>query len=95
MKHTPGPWKNHGPVIYSKVKNKHDPDTYFHICTVNTNRLDFVPAEAKANIDLIAAAPELLAALEGMIYAAGGVHWHDEGQLDRAVEVAKAARGES
>ena len=69
-KHTPGPWKaeNCGNGLIVTCKAENDPETWSYdgklnhrpnIATINNMRLD-----AGANAALIAAAPDLLAALE-------------------------------
>lgn len=59
MSHTPGPWDCDGTEIYAE---------HLPICTAHRARLDdegnyMSNAEANANAALIAAAPEMLAAL--------------------------------
>ena len=59
--HTPGPWDWDGYIITADAGNPRQP-----IATVN----QFLPefrAEGAANARLIAAAPELLAALKGLV----------------------------
>ena len=54
--HTPGPWKYEGDEVYS-------PAAYQSVCMV------LLTDDAAANGALIAAAPELLQALQGLLYA--------------------------
>ncbi len=56
--HTPGPWKATASLQKWHVTTTNPPRT-FNICTVSTDRV-----EQTANAYLIAAAPELLAALK-------------------------------
>jgi len=56
MKHTPGPWKTRYGTIYSTVKKGNGSDTYSK------------PVEIRgSNAALIAAAPEMLEALESLL----------------------------
>lgn len=61
--HTPGPWTPNGNYILSSCKN-------FHVALMTRSDADMAD-EWKANKNLIAAAPELLDALEGMLKATG------------------------
>lgn len=88
VKHTPGPWAtnrltinnpedNAGHLIISAdTADKHDSPTYPIVCTLQAkvinNRLDF--KEAEANAKLIAAAPELLEALQNLTEWAKKAH---------------------
>jgi hypothetical protein len=56
-KHTPGPWKTHGNIIEGT-----DDETIAYVTTYNT-----LTPKQKANVRLIAAAPDLLAALQGLL----------------------------
>lgn len=56
--HTAGPWAHDDHEIYSEQT-----DHGAAICTMNTTSAHFTKDEAEANARLIAAAPELLAAL--------------------------------
>jgi len=66
-KHTPGPWKNHGEAVWSEHKSVSGKETRGtrtnHVCAVSS-RLKMPDAEREANARLIAAAPDLLVALE-------------------------------
>ena len=70
-KHTPGPWKNHGEAVWSEHKSVSGKETRGtrtnHVCAVSS-RLKMPDAEREANSNLIAAAPELLAALEAIVF---------------------------
>lgn len=68
MKHTPGPWRAHqceGIECAWSVKSESRPQWHY-ICWTRENR-DFREESIEADARLIAAAPDLLAALEGMI----------------------------
>jgi hypothetical protein len=66
-KHTPGPWQdNDAGLIYGQVSA--DDDEAPFICDVCDNQPDYTERE-KANARLIAAAPELLTALKGTLFA--------------------------
>lgn len=59
MKHTQGTWNHSDGSIYSE-STEHGAD----IATVNTTSAHFTDEEAEANGNLLAAAPELLEALQ-------------------------------
>lgn len=64
-KHTPGPWALHPTALHPAVRSVGTPDTGpRRICTVGT--MNGNPVD-KANARLIAAAPELLAALQALV----------------------------
>jgi hypothetical protein len=60
--HTAGPWAHDDHEIYSEQT-----DHGAAICTMNTTSAHFTKEEAEANARLIAAAPELLAALQKLV----------------------------
>ena len=60
MKHTPGPWRNENPHIVPA------PGIGYAICEMNTLP-HFHEEEAATNARLVAAAPELVAALQHFI----------------------------
>jgi len=66
-KHTPGPWHYSGVDALPRVRvnREHSGTTGFLIADCNNSHLG---GEAVANAKLIAAAPELLEALKGMIH---------------------------
>lgn len=80
-KHTPGPWNVTTSSAAHSVRNQRGE----RICTVNTAVTDQL---AKAR--LIAAAPELLAALAGMIEMATH-HAMDDGEKRAILRAARAA----
>ena len=94
-KHTPGPWRNDNGVEISAGK-----------CTsICGMRHPFDDAEKMANANLIAAAPDLLAALELMVRADQAIE-REEGlcsdrillriaALDAAAEALAKAKGEA
>jgi hypothetical protein len=65
-KHTPGPWCFHGD--YSEIHTAVDEDGGQVIAEMNPDN-DFTGEENAANTRLIAAAPELLAALQHVLIA--------------------------
>lgn len=85
-KHTPGPWKlerhgkGHG---YDVVGGGPEPETVVY--DVRNTRHE----QALANARLIAAAPDLLAALKDVLFATKG----SSGILDRAREAVAKAEG--
>jgi hypothetical protein len=98
-KHTPGPWINDGDSVSALV----DPDnsvTYIApICVIDNKWLDEI---TKANAALIAAAPELLQALESLRdatkhYFRDFEHLHPSiaGPLSVADSAIRKARGEA
>ena len=78
-KHTPGPWRSDSPYV-SAPSGEHrkivaDCDRYF-----SDDECEYLSDdECEANIRLIAAAPELLAALEAVLLFYRG-DWWDEGE---------------
>jgi hypothetical protein len=95
MSHTKGPWKNEGMGDITGMEN--DPENgcvgVVDVCNVY---LRTVPGRHEANAALIAAAPDLLEALEEIVEAADGSGWN---QLDpgffKARAAIKKARGEA
>jgi len=92
MSHTPGPWKvaenlfgnTASYEVYANVETKSGKGGYTRICQIT-------PRDQKANARLIAAAPELLEALENCL---GFVVAHPQFTEDLRNLIAKA-RGES
>lgn len=84
-RHTPGPWKMH-----SNIGRKSEPgviaDAAPCIIAIMGNHKEW-PVEAEANARLIAAAPELLEALEDMLSLAKS---YDVGQNSAIVDRASA-----
>lgn len=83
MNHTPGPWKSGGAMLCVLNHNNE------RVCDPYTRKPD---EEVIANIKLIAAAPELLEALEKLIRCASGIAMTDE--LAFAYAAIRKARGE-
>ena len=87
--HTPPPWDNWGLTIWQQWDGR----KICHMAGMSLN-----PAENKANTDLVKAAPELLAALEGMQQANGcfdDCRWEYSGRhhsicLEARAAIAKA-----
>ena len=92
MSHTPGPWKvaenlfgnTASYEVYANVETKSGKGGYTRICQIT-------PRDQKANARLIAAAPEMLEALENCL---GFVVAHPQFTEDLRNLIAKA-RGES
>lgn len=88
--HTPGPWN----VRYSE-----DRADAFIECGDRSNITDWAARfiaqtyvhdlEDAANARLIAAAPDLLAALQNVIY--GWDNWAEQGNIEHAIDAARAA----
>lgn len=94
MTHTPGPWRvstskirrvitGHGIVICNAVMR--------HAATEKTK--DAIEAEAISNARVIAAAPELLEALDNLVIGIG-MGWDLEGMIDVARAAIAKARGQ-
>lgn len=80
MKHTPGPWiEKHGSILLPKSSVAHPKHS---IALVNTAHAEYVQ-----NCALIAAAPDLLAALSALIDAATEIY---DGQAENYPELAQA-----
>jgi hypothetical protein len=77
-KHTPGPWHWSGDSLTHRQFNIYAPNSApsEHVCTVNNLSVEKLwqrdAAQAQANASLIAAAPELLAALQAIVEEADG-----------------------
>ncbi len=91
-KHTPGPWINDGDSVSALV----DPDnsvTYIApICVIDNKWLDEI---TKANAALIAAAPDLLAALEVFENLCSNGAYPGTDDLIQARAAIRKARGEA
>ncbi len=92
--HTPGPWIAEGAEIVALVDPEHTATYYAPVCTIDD---EWSTGIVEANARLIAAAPDLLAALQNMVAHFG--HWAsqiDMKQIDRdAVAMARAAIGKA
>lgn len=93
MKHTPGPWND---VIHDQSEARLF--THDHRFIARISGLDLSRAEDRANVRLIAAAPELLATLERLLSIAndGAVMRHETGKpawsfIDEVKTQARAA----
>jgi len=88
-KHTPGPW--------SVAETRHGYDTVIRETNSEPIVLAFISgytkAEGTANSNLIAAAPDLLAALEALLDARKQGHYH--GEWEEASAAIAKARGEA
>ena len=104
--HTPGPWNIRNPQI-GTVKEDDGlitigSDAGKHIATIRTGGLPYEPStEAKANAALLASAPELLNALEAVLYAADTMAAHAivagrfDAMRDKGRQAIAKARGEA
>jgi hypothetical protein len=98
-KHTPAPWTNLPRLQCIPICGQHEVGLSLgFISSSNPERT----AEGKANARLIAAAPDLLEALEAMIVGACAVAVHHAGEratlqmaVDMATKVIARAKGES
>ena len=105
--YTPGPWNIRNPQI-GTVKEDDGlvtigSDTGKHIATIHTGGLPYEPStEAKANAALLASAPDMLKALESIVWKLN--HNWDDGpaRIDRrdatirdAVAAIEKARGQA
>lgn len=91
FKHTPGPWKvsveNEGSIFGDLNNPKHDGDSPY-IGTVAGIGPDKKNKECKANAKLIAAAPELLAAIvEALDFIKAHNHYVAAGMIDKLQSV--------
>ena len=95
-KHTPGPWKARKGFHADTIEIFHPDKSVkppFYPCEIATIASDRDTAKAKANARLIAAAPELLEALQAFVKYADDVN-DDSPELDRARSaIAKATGG--
>lgn len=80
FKHTPAPWK------YT-IRNANEIMTTFHGVTIGDVYLDITTANQKADARLIAAAPELLEALQEIV---GSHYLSDKAQSMATKAIAKA-----
>jgi len=95
MAHTPGPWKvaenlfgnTASYEVYANVETKSGKGGYTRICQIT-------PRDQKANARLIAAAPELLEALEAMVEMVEMNGLGKRYALDLAASAITKARGE-
>lgn len=87
--HTPGPWRHEGPMIFADS-----------LCVASAALMPVpggfsLTGESMANAALIAAAPDLLDALESALFASKG-DWNNGHAWDKKARAAIAkARGES
>jgi len=97
MSHTPGPWHaiidNEGDVTYVTADSANDRDIcdFYHVSREGSQT--YPKENAEANARLVAAAPEMLAALEVIEMTLRGL-----GHLnlsDHAADLIKRAKGES
>ena len=87
-KHTPGPWTHEGQGDITGIEDGGDIDGLVDVCSVY---LRTAPGRHDANARLIAAAPDLLAALTDVIgWVPGGIAFHTNAAF-AAVERARAA----
>lgn len=70
--HTPGPWEivqdaPENPKARFQIGHRVSPTSATYVCTIRTEKILTLDGNHAANARLIAAAPELLAALEEML----------------------------
>lgn len=92
-KFTPGPWRTDCRLIGGQIRITQVPNANMTVAQVNGRQ-----GEQEANARLIAAAPELLEALERLMLSrdaswTGGHDWEEA--LDEAAAALAKARGES
>ena len=82
--HTPGPWKAYRGAVWSTHESVSGPVTKGmrtnHVCAIS-ERLKMPDGEREANACLIAAAPEMLAALEACLPWLGKAVFYDLASL--------------
>lgn len=86
--HTPGPWKANLAAHQLRVPDSVNTVHGLHVCDVASYGAS--PEQRHANARLIAAAPELLSALESILSETDGRNASHIGQ-DRAFSIARAA----
>lgn len=89
QRHTPGPWVFAYGSVY-RSDTLHD-ESSIRIALMDRNEPHTVPVERDANARLIAAAPELLEACKGLLWAVKGTHIEKEGEYSEHIEAAQAA----
>ena len=94
--HTPGPWQNQrnhsGQVISKKTQRDFETNETKMLCFIVRNEDYFPVEESDANARLIAAAPDLLAALIGMMNRYGDKSPHPtcDASISARAAIAKA-----
>ena len=92
--HTPGPWAIESPDIsgapFRVRKSENHPQGDLTICHVNP----YLAYESEANAQLIAAAPDLLQAVEDFLLLATLHDW-EGAAIDNAREALRKAKGEA
>lgn len=94
-KHTPGPWLREGNTIYTLTHSGWRKGVE-QLCNrfaahVAAYHVDCQPEEMEANVQLMAAAPDLLEALKGFIDGAEAMGWY----TDKARAAIAKATGET
>lgn len=96
QKHTPGPWtltKNfHHDRFNLKAASR---ETFIGDITIDRHHADFTPEEAVANAHLIAAAPEMLEALESVLNDNRLMNAMSRNQARLILDAMAKARGEA
>lgn len=90
-KHTPGPWRvgDAGATVFGPPRETLPPRI-----VANIDRRPIVPGEPRANAILIAAAPDLLAALEYIVaWSPDAEKWNAETARDKAAAAIAKAKG--
>lgn len=94
--HTPGPWVacDWGYIVADDPTGRHEDIYIAEVCREDDEGRIVPPIEQQANARLIAAAPDLLAALQGLAWAVSGIEYveteYAEQIADARAAIAKA-----
>jgi hypothetical protein len=87
MEHTPGPWWHDTVTLYAGPAGDNEG-------SIQPLTADVVLRETIANLNLCAAAPDLLDACEALLEVLGGIGTYDMGEIkEMAEEAVRKARG--
>lgn len=87
--HTPGPWNSHGDRVWSEFAGINRSERS-NLIALSSYKLKMPDSERTANLKLIAAAPDLLAALE-VASSVMACHELQDSQYDNARKVVREA----